>query len=561
MAGGGTPRQKMIGMMYLVLTALLALNVQKSVLDSFVIVNEGLERTTENFTHNIEKVYKTFEGAMKGKDAEKAKPYHELAMQVKKKSEELVKYVDEMKKLVIKETDQKPKEVADTLPLRSVDAKDNFDQPAATLLGSEENPKKERLSIYDLKQQIIKLRGELTAIFDTKKPGIEFLPALQKEMKDKIAAILNTEDPKPTPGGAHETWEIEKVLHVPLAAVVTNLTAVQANVRNAEYEVVNALMSSVYANEVRYDKAVAKVLAEKTYVIQGDEYKADVMLVAFNSTTKPEIVIGNADTTKPEEVDPMMGPGRPLDDIVAGVGKYKAGTGSVGTQTWGGCIKVMQPNGKYKYYPFKAEYEVAPPALVVSPTQMNVFYKGVDNPVEISVPGISPSALSVTVDGGGTIVPDPQGKGKGSYIVRMPNSAPALCKINITAKIGNATKPMGFKEFRVKMIPNPIAEIANISSSGEAPKSAIKTYPLIIKLPGFDFKIPVIKPKSFKMVAMVKGDPKEISGSGSVLNSEMIGVVDATKNGSKIIFQDIKVDMPDGRKDLPLNTIVIKIKG
>jgi gliding motility-associated protein GldM len=459
------------------------------------------------------------------------------------------------------ETDKKEKAVVDTLPLRSVDSKDNFDQPATTLLGSEENPKKERLSIYDLKQQIIKLRKELIAIFETKKAGVEFLPALQKEMKAKLEAILNTDDPKVSVGGAKETWEIEKVLHVPLAAVVTNLTAVQANVRNAEYEVVNALMSSVYANEVRYDKAVAKVLAEKSYVIQGDEYKADVMLVAFNSTAKPEIVIGNADTTKAEDVDPMIGPGKPLDDVVAGVGKYKAGTGSVGTQTWGGCIKVVQPNGKYKYYPFKAEYEVAPPALVVSPTQMNVFYKGVDNPVEISVPGISPSALSVSIDGGGSITPDPAGKGKGSYIVRMPSSAPSLCKINITAKIGNATKPMGFKEFRVKMIPNPIAEIANINSSGDASKSALKTYPLIVKLPGFDFKIPTIKPKSFKMVAMVKGDPKEIQGSGSVLNSEMMGVIDGAKNGSKIIFQDIKVDMPDGRKDLPLNTIVIKLKG
>ena len=557
MSSGGTPRQKMIGMMYLVLTALLALNVQKSVLEAFVIVNEGLEHTTENFANNNEKAYAAFEAAIKGKEAEKAKPYYELSKVVKAKSEELIKYIDEMKKLVIMETDKKPKEVADTLKLKNVDAKDNFDDPSRVLLGSEENPLKTRLSITDLKLQIEKLKGELIALFETKKPGLDFLPEVKKNMKTKIEAILATEDPGMV-NGVKETWEMERVLHVPLAAVVCNLTAVQANIRNAEYEVVNQLLGSISANDFKFDKLVAKVLAEKSYIIAGDEYKADVLLVAFNSTSNPEIEIGNVDTTKAEDVNPMLGAGKPLE-VYKGVGKYKAGSSGAGVQTWGGCIKVKQPNGNYKYYPFKSEYEVAPPALVVSPTFMNVFYKGVDNPVDISVPGVPSSSLTVTLEGGGSISPDPVKKG--SYNVKIPGNAATKTKVVVSAKIGSAVKRMGEVEFRVKQIPDPVAEIANVKSSGNAPKSLLAQSPLIVRLPGFDFKIPPIAVKKYRFSAVIGGDLKEFSGSGSTLSNDMKSVIEKAKQNSKVIFSDIVVDMPDGRKDVPLNTIVVSIKG
>jgi gliding motility-associated protein GldM len=368
---------------------------------------------------------------------------------------------------------------------------------------------------------------------------------------------LATEDPGMV-NGVKETWEMERVLHVPLAAVVCNLTAVQANIRNAEYEVVNQLLGSISANDFKFDKLVAKVLAEKSYIIAGDEYKADVLLVAFNSTSNPEIEIGNVDTTKAEDVNPMLGAGKPLE-VYKGVGKYKAGSSGAGVQTWGGCIKVKQPNGNYKYYPFKSEYEVAPPALVVSPTFMNVFYKGVDNPVDISVPGVPSSSLTVTLEGGGSISPDPVKKG--SYNVKIPGNAANKTKVVVSAKIGSAVKRMGEVEFRVKQIPDPVAEIANVKSSGNAPKSLLAQSPLIVRLPGFDFKIPPIAVKKYRFSAVIGGDLKEFSGSGSTLSSDMKSVIEKAKQNSKVIFSDIVVDMPDGRKDVPLNTIVVSIKG
>lgn len=560
MAGGGSPRQKMIGMMYLVLTALLALNVQKSVLDSFVIVNEGLEKTTENFAQKNANVYRNFDKALKDeKTRDKAKPYADLAKEVKAKCDDLVKYIDEMKRLVIKETDKKEKAVADTLKLRNVDAKDNFDTPAQVLLGEETNPKKGPMTISDLKARINKLREELTAIFDKKQNGKDlFFPDVKKEMKEKLEGDLETKDPPTRAGAAKETWEIEKVLHVPLAAVVTNLTAIQANIRNAESDVVTKLLGSIGADDFKFDKLTAKVIAEKSYLIQGDEYKADVLLVAFNSTSNPEMVSGPADTTKGEDVDPMRGPGTPIK-VEGGIGRYRAGTGSAGVQRWSGCIKVPKPSGGFKFYPFAAEYEVAPPALVVSPTKMNVFYKGVDNPVSISVPGIPSSSLFATIDGGGSLTPDPANKG--SYIVRMPPSAPTKVFITVTAKIGNATKPMGKLEFRTKPLPDPVALCGTVKSSGPMAKALFKSVGAVIaKYENFDFELPV-KVRSFTLGTYVGGEYKSFEQkAGNLFTPDQTNLIDKAKNNAKFIIEDIKVSLPDGSTRV-LNTLSITIKG
>jgi len=108
MSSGGSPRQKMIGMMYLVLTALLAMNVSKDVLNAFVVVNAGLEETNKNFGLKNGKTYSDFKKAL-DKEEKKTRPYYDLAMKAKKYSDDLVTYIDEMKKHLIMETDKKPK--------------------------------------------------------------------------------------------------------------------------------------------------------------------------------------------------------------------------------------------------------------------------------------------------------------------------------------------------------------------------------------------------------------------------------------------------------------------
>jgi gliding motility-associated protein GldM len=551
MAGGGTPRQKMIGMMYLVLTALLALNVSKSILDSFVVVNEGLEKTTENFGKKNEQSYKAFEMAMKGKEAEKAKPYNELALKAKKICSELVEYVDVMKKMAIQETDKLQKEVADTISLHYVNAKDNFDVPAQVLLGSEEAPKKDKYSMADLKIQINKLREELVSIFE-KNPKL-FLPNVIKDMKLKLEGDLHTEDPRPVEGMAQETWEMEKVLHVPLAAVITNLTAIQADVRNAESDVVSQLLNSINAADFKFDKLVAKVIAPSSYLIVGQEYKADVLLVAFNSTQNPEIVVGPCDTTRADEnKDPMRGPGKPIP-VEGGLGKYKAGTGAEGPQKWSGCIKVANPTGGFKYYPFASEYMVARPAATVSADKMNVFYIGVENPVTISCPGVALSDLVPSLQGSGSIAPAAE---KGKFTVKVSGGIDAT--INVSAKMGKDTKPMAGIKFRVKKLPDPVAICAG-TKGGSVKKSALSAAGgVIAKYENFDFDLK-ISVSSFNLTVNVGGEFKTYEAKGNQFTAAQIDAINKVKNNGRVIIEDIKCNLPDGTKR-DLGTITLKVQ-
>jgi len=554
MSAGGTPRQKMIGMMYLVLTALLAMNISKSVLNSFVIVNEGLEKTTENFAEKNKRSYEDFANSMKDpKTQVKTKPFNDLAMDVKKKCNELVKYIDEMKVLAIQETDKIEKTVADTIHLHYVNAIDNYDQPANTLLGDEMNPKTGEFTMVDLKKRIEKLRDELSLVFKNK-GEIKFLPGVEKEMKTKIEHILNTEKPKTAPGEPEETWEMEKVLHAPLAAVITNLTAIQANIRNAESDVVSKLLSSIDATTFKFDKLVAKVIAPSSYLIIGQEYKADVLLVAMNSTSNPDIVIGSADTTNRDETkNPMRGAEKPLE-VVGGLGKYKSSSSSEGIQKWSGCIKVPNPTGGFKYYPFASEYMVARPALTVSADKMNVFYMGVENPVTLSAPGIALADLSASIAGtGASITPSSE---KGKFMVKVTGGSEAT--INVSAKMGKDTKPMGSSKFRVKRLPDPVAMVAGLKE-GAVKKSALAAAPFVIsKYENFDFDLK-INVASFAVTVNIAGEFKTIAATGNQFSQEQKTLIEKLKNNGRLIIEDIKCRLPDGStRTLPSVTLKVQ---
>jgi gliding motility-associated protein GldM len=557
MAGGGSPRQKMIGMMYLVLTALLALNVSKSILDSFVIVNEGLEKTTENFGLKNEKAYEAFASLMKDpKQSEKAKPYNELALKTRKLAKELVEYIDVMKVMAIQETDKLEKAVADTITLHYVSSKDNYDVPAQVLLGDEMSNngrgKDGEHTMKELKDKLNNLKKEFSDIFE-KNPKL-FLPTIPKELKLKLEGDIHTEDPKPVSGMAQETWEMEKVLHVPLAAVITNLTAMQADIRNAESDVLTALLNSVNASDFKFDKLVAKVIAPSSYLITGQEYKADVLLVAFNSTSNPEIVIGPCDTAHSDEnKDPMRGAGKPLE-VVGGLGRYKASTGAEGLQKWSGCIKVPNPTGGYKYYPFASEYMVAKPALTVSADKMNVFYQGVDNPITLSAPGIALSDLAPSIAGtNASITPTAE---KGKYIVKVGGGNEAT--INVSAKMGKDTRPMGAAKFRVKRLPDPVAMVAGLKEGG-VKKSALAAAPFVIaKYENFDFDLKV-NVYEFTVTVNIAGEFKSVKSTGNQFSSEQKSLIEKLKNNGRLIIEDIKCKLPDGTTR-PLPSVTLKIQ-
>src|SRR5581483_11998017 len=144
--------------------------------------------------------------------------------------------------------------------------------------------------------------------------------------------------------------------------------------------------------DVRVNKFVPAVVAPSSYILMGNEYAADVFIAASDSTQTPEIIVN----------------GNPLP-IEGGVGKYKVRPGKEGENKWGGIIKIKSPDGSTKEYPFESSFTASKPSTVISATKMNVFYKGLANPLSVSVPGIDASKVKATISQG-TLAPDPNVK-------------------------------------------------------------------------------------------------------------------------------------------------------
>ena len=542
--GGGKlpPRQKMIGMMYLVLTALLAMNVSKDILNAFIIVNEGLQNTNESFEAKTKLTLASFE-KVASKDA-KAKPFFDKAKEAQKLAQEVNEHITELKKHIIMVTDKKTKEAADTLitKMRSIDAKDNYDVPTEILIGAEPakpKAKTEKFSALELKDKIDVLKDKLIKILD-----IIPLPDTRKRAQESVKRQLNT-DITVIENGVKEGWADANFYHLPLAAVITNLTRIQSDINNAEADIVNVLLNSVGANDVKISGFQAEVIAKSSYVLQGDQYEAEVLLVAQSSSTKPRIFIGDTSKLKASTA------GAEALEVVNGIGIYKKTAGGEGVQKWSGIIEIDKPDGTVEKYPFYQEYTTAKPAAAVSPDKMNVFYIGVDNPVSISAAGVSLENLSAQMSGDGTI-----SGSRGKYNVKV-NKGPK-CTINVMAKQEKGSKSMGAFEFRVKRLPDPVAKVAGLKEGTIKRGMLLASGFVKAEMENFDFDLKVTI-KEFTLTAIVGGDPIEIKGVGGTFTEKMNDAIKKVKNNGKVFIEGIKAQMPDGSVR-PLSPISLKVQ-
>jgi gliding motility-associated protein GldM len=536
-SGKITPRQKMINMMYLVLTALLALNISKEVLNAFVLVNESLVTSKQNLTGKNDVTYQEFEKAMIN-DAVKTKPYYDKAKQVKVLADSMTSYLEQKKDILIRKV-EKIKDGLPTPDLMEVGAKDNYDVPTNYMCGSENNGKGHEAEalknkLIDFKAKIIQILGN-----DPDKDGFK---------KSLDVSLRTTDPPKPIEGKS--TWEMENFYHIPLAAAEVLLTKFQNDIKNSESAVVDHLLNSISKADFKFDQVTARVVAPTSYVLLGQEYSADIFVAAYSSTQKPEIWLGQFDTVS----NKFMGS---IDSISVktegGIGKYTTHPSTEGPQKWGGVIRVKNPaTNVIKQYPFRSEYIAAKPALVISPDSMNVFYIGVDNPVSISVPGIPSENVTPSITNGATI------KGaRGKYIVNV--TTPGETTISVNAKLSEReNKPMGSLKFRVKRIPPPIAKVADMVG-GNIDKAKLQIqYGVIPVLENFAFnaKFTVVS-FDFEYTKGADNFSKSNPSSGA-FTQEMKDVLAKLPPSSKVYFSNIKVKGPDGLIR-PINGINFKL--
>ncbi|MFO0357852.1 MAG: gliding motility protein GldM [Sphingobacteriaceae bacterium] len=544
--GGGkeTPRQKMIGMMYLVLTALLAMNVSKQILKGYITVNESMEKSKANLTANNKRITEAFQNTINGNPA--AKPYYDKAVEAQAKINEVVKYIDNLKKIVYEETEKIGN--GDTVQLKYAQKIDDYDMPTHILIGSDAAaPENKPNSALELRSKMDNLMNGLITMLNTMQQDkkTKFLPEIYENLKKKFESM------KPKDSGAEEdgikmTWHVENFYHLPEAAVITNLNKMQADLKNLEAEILGEFSAASGKLAIKFDKLTAKVIAPSSYIQAGQPYKADIFLAASSSAMTDDmmqVLIG---------ADSASGAGGTPVKIEGGMGKYEVGTGGQGEQTYKGIIKFKKPDGSFDKYPFQATYMVAAPSAAVALDKMNVFYIGVPNPISVSAGGVAPTDLQVSATG---VKLTPKGAGK----YEVTATSPGTITINVSAKTKDGTKPQGSFKFRVKKIPDPVTKVGGQSGNVDMKKIQLSQIGgVIADLPGFDFDAKFVV-TSFELSAVVKGALKSVPCSGNQLSGEARSILAAAGVGSKIFFENVKAKGPDGSvRNIPGVTIKVK---
>ena len=501
-----TPRQRMIGMMYLVLTAMLALNVSSEILNGFSMVDNSLHKTIESSQARNKDLYDEFQ-AMNQKFPVKVKEWLDKANTVKQKSDETYNYIENFKKAIIHLADKK--EANDSAYVEQIKAKDNLDKAGEYgLVGG--HGKELKKKIDDYRDFLIKLSAG-------------------NETKQQVYRTIFATD------NAHgRTWEDAMFEMMPVSAVVTILTKYQSDIRSSEAEIVQYLKAQTDIKDFRVNKIEAKVVPSSKYVIRGGKYSAEFVLSAIDETQKPDYFIG----------------GSKLKSNL-----YEVNCSKSGAFTYSGYINIKGNDGHVTPYPFKSDYIVGDPSATLSNEDLNVVYRGIDNKFSISVPGVATENVSVRASGA-TL-----NKVGGKYIIRPTQDGEI--NISVYAKIDGKDLPMGGGSYRVKYIPDPksylqyndAGNIPRLIQDGTLTKRTLKSGVTITASYGQDELIKAnFTVISFNIIML----STSISVTGNKFNGRVLSEIDKLEGGDVITIKNIKAVGPDG-KIRTLSPILIQI--
>lgn len=338
-----TPRQRMIGMMYLVLTAMLALNVSSDILKAFVTVDETLLKTNENFDRKVESSYAQFALAKTNQPA-KVGPFYDKAMEVKAATKKMIEFILQIRSELISEAEGKTIDEVKNFSVKDIEKKDNKDVPHNYFLGA---PKKGEV----LKNELEKYRAKL----------LSFVAENAKADFDKKIG-LDTKGPFKDNSGNTISWEDFNFGESILAATVTLLNKMVGEVKNAEFDILSYLMTSITAGDFTFDNVSARVIPSSKLVFSGTDFEADIIVAAFDSKSTPEVYWKPGIDTATEA---MIGSMTKVEGE-NGMVKLKIPASGMGEQKFAGLIKMRAPDGTDKFYSFKESYSVAKSSATVA---------------------------------------------------------------------------------------------------------------------------------------------------------------------------------------------------
>lgn len=503
------PRQLMINLMYLVLTALLALNVSSEILHAFKTINQSISSSNASIQDKNLKIYEGLAAlANDNVKGEHAKPYYEKALQAKAASQALVDYLESWK-------------------TRIIDATGGYEDGAdgkKEIKGESDIDASTRLLIDNkggdtVKQKILDLRQQLLSLVSPANPA-EFAKAMPLSISQ-----VEKNDNNPT-----ADWSMSYFHNMPTVAVVTLMSKFQNDIRNSEAMVVNELINEAGSTEIKFDEMRAIAVTENSYALAGQTVKANILLAAYNKAVNPQVSASSGHVTKVEN----------------GVANWEVVASGAGLQTVRGTVSVDLGGGRTESRPYEFQYMVGSTGASIQLDKMNVFYIGVPNPITVSAAGYSIEDISVSI-------PDAtlDAKGKGQYDVTVTKPGKVLA--SIIAKTPQGPKTVGSLEVRVKTIPDPVAKIGGKTGGYMSAATFRAQAGILAVLDQFDFEAR-FQVVSFEMSWLPKRGEYQTAGTinGPYINensknAQVISYMKEAKIGDKVFFDNIKARGPDGR--------------
>jgi gliding motility-associated protein GldM len=495
-----TTRQKMVNIMYLVLLAMLALNVSDTILDAFKNIDDSLQTSKNNVNSSVDQLFTSFQNTKLKDEPARAQPIWEKANEAKRYAASLNDYIDSIKVQFGKAGGGIDPETGDLVERANQDIAQNI------MINQREG--------FKLQNRINDTRAKLLALLN---PGDQKAVNLNLEAKDAAISV----------NGKKRWTDINFGEGTPLTAANTILTKIQTDVKNAEAEIVKKLFGNMDKSLVNLDQFAAVAVAPTSYVIQGQPYRAQVFLTASDSKSSPEITVG----------------GNKLS-VSEGKGVYTGNTNSVGMFKWAGMIRVKQTDGQIKEYRTPEQsYQVAKPSATVSPDKMNVIYAGIPNPFSVSAAGFPLESVKASISGGSMT------GSNGKYTVNVGGAQIGKeVSINVTATNAGKTVSLGAQKFRVKALPTPKGLVRGKSGGSVEVEWLEAANQMDTQLDDFVFDVKYRVIRFSATFINPRADGVTITCGGANFNSQIKGALNSIKPGATVIFKDIVCEGPDGRQ-------------
>ena len=520
MAGGkATPRQKMINLMYLIFIAMLALNMSKEVLAAFGLMNVKMETSNAKTTASNDMFLESL-GTKASEDAAKYEVLYKDAQKIKTMSQEYYDYLQSLK-------DGMLEGVEDPTDYTVMDKSDYLD--GKFFAGDNLTPEGE-----DFLNRIKNYRDGVIAT----------LPASMTEVKGNVKARFQTGDEngkETNRSGEKVDWINYHYERFPLVASLTKLTALQADIKSTEEDALKSMLAGQLTEQVSLKNFATSLSASKSAFYSGEKYDGKIIISKTDNSSTPVRADLTLDGRKLAEgkdykleaggIKLLIGAGAPGDHTVAGNMYFKQDGEEIEVAVKNAFATISKPN-----------------AALIAADKMNVVYRGVANPMSISIPGIPNNKVSASATG--------LKKREGSKYIMNPGKGRTV-KITASGTLPDGQRVSSSNEFRIKDIPRPSGSMSKQTGSLKLPRKNVEIATVGAMLEDFDFDLN-LKVSGFKF--KVPGQPT-VSISGNKLNGQAKSALKRAKRGDAVQIFDIKAYITNNKayKLKKVSPVVVEI--